>query len=92
MSKNYAQKLVLENFIFWRATCLGTPVYDNFGRLQSPSWEPFLHVSIYLYNTCFADEHNVFYPTHNPWPYGGVKNGWILPQLTEFDKILKIML
>ena len=78
LSKNDVQRLTLENFIFWRAWQLGTKVYGISGHLACPHADPYLQVGIYLYNACFAGPSDVVYPLPNPWPYGGVKNGWII--------------
>jgi hypothetical protein len=86
MSKSAVQKLVLENFIYWRAACLATTVNGVGGRLTSPSKEPYLQVSIFLYNACFAVavcEDKIPAPgcvAECAGEYaGGLKNGWALP-------------
>ena len=82
MSKLAVQKLALENFIYWRAACLGTTVDAVGGRLTSPSKEPYLQVGIYLYNACFAvafDDDKIPAPGCVAECAGGLKNGWALP-------------
>ena len=73
------QKINLENFIFWRAATLGVRVYGRNGRLICRRLDPYLQVSIYLYNACFAESCTDENVAPDPWPFGGVKNGWILP-------------
>ena len=102
LSKSYAQKLTLENFIFRRAACLETRVYAVAGRLQTQCLEPYLQVSIYLYNACFATVCQARELVQDPWPYGGVKNGWVLAahfikpfdfrKIEKFDKPFKFLL
>ena len=74
-----SQQIALENFIFWRATQLGTSVGGRQGQLFCPCLDPYLQVSIYLYNVCFAEVFSDDKSVEDPWPFGGVKNGWILP-------------
>ncbi len=74
-----SQQIDLENFIFWRAATLGVRVCGANGRLICRRLDPYLQVSIYLYNTCFAEVFSDDNPAEDPWPFGGVKNGWRLP-------------
>ncbi|WP_428075521.1 hypothetical protein [Candidatus Avelusimicrobium luingense] len=94
MSERYAKKLYLENFIFARAAFLKVQVNSAYGKLYSTSLEPYLYVSIFLYNTCVAQNQREQddLAAIADWPFGGIKNGWLLPMLNKFDKISKFML
>ena len=75
----FCRRLRLENFIFAWAARLGAPVDGVNGRLKSPCPEPYLQISLYLYNQCFAVAVNEEMSYGTRWPFGGVKNGWLLP-------------
>ncbi len=72
------KKLFLENFIFFRAAQLAAPIDSIGGQLVTPCLEPYLQVSIYLYNEYFGEAFTPPLPCL-PLIAGGVKNGWILP-------------
>ena len=95
MFHSYPQKLTLENFIYARASGLKTTVRGENGRLVTSCCEPYLQITVYLYNVCFITRETKDITVPNPWPYGGVKNGWVLPEKVKmttanknkFDKI-----
>ena len=97
MGKNRSAKLKLEGFIFSRAACLRASVAGVGGKLCSECLEPYLQVSIYLYNQCFFSPEKIEFAADLAKlliSTGGVKNGWILPRAgilsDEIDKIYKI--
>ena len=73
------KKLTLENFIFWRAAQLQTAVYTNKKGLFSVCLDPYLQVTMYLYNQCFPFEKATDCLVVPEQLLGGVKNGWLLP-------------
>ena len=90
-------RLKLENFIFYRAAYLREEVFSFGGRLRCYSADPYLQISVYLYNQIFARPKDVctgrLYEPEIGW--GGVKNGWILPPAdvkikNKFDKNYKL--
>lgn len=75
-------RLKLENFIFYRADYLNVCVYGWKGRLYSHSLDPYLQITIYLYNCSFAPPKSGAEPLCPYQVWGGIKNGWILPPLS----------
>ncbi|GEM_PF-5437973 len=95
---NNAAKLKLENFIFFRAAYLGVPVYGVGGCLKTLCPEPYLEISVFLYNQIFAVREtrtaSAFLFNYFSGTIGGVKNGWLLPPSdvcgkNKFDKNIK---
>ena len=90
-----SSRLTLENFIFYRASCLREEIVVSGGRWYCYSADPYLQVAVYLYNRFFAalfPEGNGLFVWEVP---GGIKNGWILPPpdvkiKNKFDKMRKL--
>ena len=92
-----SSRLTLENFIFYRAAYLHAEIVAVNGCLFCYRADPYLQISVYLYNQFFARSEDVctgrLYGDEIGW--GGVKNGWILPPSdvkikNKFDKNYKL--
>ena len=76
----------MENFLFSRAACLQSEVVGIDGRLYGFSYDPYLQVAVYVYNSCFAVNSSKHLANNCSYSYdeqGGIKNGWILPPLAK---------
>jgi len=74
------KRLKLENFIFSRAVYLSVNIIGLNGRLYCAHVDPYLQISVYLYNCLYAPVQitGFFQQPILDLP-GGIKSGWILP-------------
>jgi len=101
-----SKKLALENFIFYRAAHLQVKIYSGAGRFVCACLDPYLQVSILIYNHFFKGENVEFlrsdleqtdlFIMQRADLSGGIKNGWLLPArlkiIKKIDKSIKFML
>lgn len=94
---SFSVKLDLENRIFARAAFLHIEIYANGGRwCSSLQTDAYLNALLNVYNYFFVQvlDENELKNWHDFWrvyeeqgPFiGGVKNGWILPPVSEGKK------
>ncbi|MCQ2410597.1 MAG: hypothetical protein MJ053_03665 [Elusimicrobiaceae bacterium] len=98
--------MALENFIFYRAAQLQVKIYSGAGRFGCTCLDPYLQVSILIYNHFFKGENVEFLRgdltqtdlciTQRTNLSGGIKNGWLLPtrlkKIKKIDKSVRFML